>query len=101
MDKFARSVNGLAVRAGDKIKLFGQMPDDPVVGYVGEMVDMLRDQSEKLFTVSTTDHLGRDKWVVHVAGWNWDPRNIYKPGDESKLPPPPDPVTFDVTTLDV
>lgn len=101
MGKFAKSVNGLAVRAGDKIRLFGVRPDDPVVGYVPDMDEMLRNKSDKIFTVNDTGWLSGDRWYINVAGWNWDTRNIYKIGDEATLSPDPEPVIFDITTLDI
>ena len=99
--KVAMSANGLPIKKGDKIKLIGIEPEDPVVGYVPEMTRLLLHHKDEQYSIHDTCHIKGNQWAISAAGWNWDTRNIYKIGDESTLPPDPEPVLFNIKSLDI
>jgi hypothetical protein len=65
---------------GDKIKIVGEFPDNPVITYVSDMKYQLNDgQTYTVRDISRIDH--RSAPAIHAAGWNWDPRNIERVGN--------------------
>ena len=70
-----RSMNGLIVKSGDRIKLVGEVPSNPSVGYASDMMRYLNDGHE--YCIDSVYDDG-DRKAVRLLGWNWDPRNVQK-----------------------
>lgn len=98
--KLMKSVNNLILKEGDRIRLVGKRPPNPVVGYVSEMDELLRNTKDRIYRIFSLKYCRTtNSPIIHVAGWNWDYRNIYKVSDEEYYGP--EPVLFDIKNLDL
>ena len=94
----ARSKNDLPLKVGDMVRLVGKRPQNPVVGYVGEMSKFMNNGKYYKIKKISASRMGR--WIIRVNNWNWDTRNVYK-RDPKDAPPIPKPVMFDELLLDI
>ena len=97
------SANGYEIKVGKRVKIVGLLFKESIVHYAPPMKLMLN--NNKVYVVDGTIYILKGP-VAKVAGWSWDPRNIFvipEEGDkcfikethENKV------FNFDVKTLDL
>lgn len=99
----AISINNLVLKVGDKIRLVGKRPINPIVTYTDSMDSLLENNPFTIYHIDairscTVSGLP----IIRVAGWNWDRRNICKIiEDEDNSIPDPILFNFDISKLDI
>lgn len=75
-----RSNNALPLYKNDKVLITGEIPDNPVVNYVGEMINnyMNNKQTYRIDKVVSMGKPPDTRFCIKICGWNWDCRNIKK-----------------------
>jgi hypothetical protein len=91
------SVNGFFLHIGDKVKLVGEVPNNPLIGYTDRMRSLLND--DNIYRIYDFTYIS-EGITTYVSGWNWDLRNIFKviEGKELEIKEPAL-VTFDINSL--